>query len=152
MCRILFPNELVIQACLSVLAVIAYRESGQSWFVVSLRDNEPNMRLPIGTMVALGLAQLAGPQLELLLTKSVFDKSWDSPLQKLIPLSVSPLLLCRLKLSPHSQSRILEISLGDWISNSAASKTIKIEKCSFSLVNIPAACLWWNIVMPRLIN
>lgn len=85
MCRILFPNELVIQACLSVLAVIAYRESGQSWFVVSLRDNEPNMKLPVGTMVALGLAQLAGPQLELLLTKSVFDKSWDSPLQKLIP-------------------------------------------------------------------
>lgn len=65
-----------------------------------------------------------------LLTKSVSDKSWDSPLQKLIPLSVSPLLLCRLKLSPHSQSRILEISLGDWISNSAASKTIK--NCSLS--------------------
>lgn len=53
MCRILFPNELVIQACLPVLAVIAYRGVGtQSWLVVLLRDNKPSMRLPVGTIVA----------------------------------------------------------------------------------------------------
>lgn len=99
-----------------------------------------------------GMAQLATPKFGLLLTKNVFDKSLKSSLQKLIPLSVSPLLLCRLKLSPHSQSRISEISLGDWISNSSASETIKFEKCALTLVDIPGPCLWWNIVMPRLIN
>lgn len=102
-----------------------------SWFVVFFCDIVRNMRLSVGTMAARYRA-VATPKFGLLLTKNVSDKSWDSSLQKLIPLSVSPLLLCRLKLSPHSQSRIFEISLGDWISNSSASEAIKFEKCSLS--------------------